>query len=259
MSAVVINGGIVHYEAFGRGRPIIFLHGWLGSWRYWMQTMESLAIEHRVYALDLWGFGDSDKAEKRFSMDNYITLLDEFINNMGVENPLLVGHALGAGIALEYAKTHQIDKIVAISLPLDMQSLDRRLANYNQGNLLSKVFRWKPIPTKEIEQEAARAAENVIEMTIESFFKRSMVNTLKNVASSVLLIYGEKDDVVNSAPVSNLNGTLTNVRYLTLPAARHFPMLDESGKFSRLLKDFADRDTTLESLELKDEWRRRLR
>jgi len=55
MSAVVLDGGIVHYEAFGRGKPILFLHGWLGSWRYWMPTMEAVSDKNRTYALDLWG------------------------------------------------------------------------------------------------------------------------------------------------------------------------------------------------------------
>ncbi|HEY4724103.1 MAG TPA: alpha/beta hydrolase, partial [Anaerolineae bacterium] len=33
MSAIIIDSGLIHYEAIGRGRPLIFLHGWLGSWR----------------------------------------------------------------------------------------------------------------------------------------------------------------------------------------------------------------------------------
>ena len=63
MSAIVIDGGLVHYEAFGRGKPVLFLHGWLGSWRYWMRTMEEAADKYRTYALDLWGFGDTDKSK----------------------------------------------------------------------------------------------------------------------------------------------------------------------------------------------------
>ena len=45
MSAIVIENGLVHYEVIGRGKPVIFLHGWLGSWRYWMGTMEALVAE----------------------------------------------------------------------------------------------------------------------------------------------------------------------------------------------------------------------
>ncbi len=261
MSAVVVNAGLVHYESFGRGSPILFLHGWLGSWRYWMPTMESLAVEHRVYALDLWGFGDSDKSEKRFTMDQYVSQVANFIEQLGIGEPVLVGHALGAGVAIEYAARypHDVQKIVAVSLPLTPDSIDRRLLNFSSSSLLSRVFRWKPIPTKEVEVEAARAAENAIPLSLKSFARLNLMERLLSLPCSILLVYGEKDDVVDPTPIRELNSDLPNIRYISLPGSRHFPMLDESNKFNRLLRDFADREATLESLELKEEWRRRIR
>ena len=73
MSAIVIENSLVHYEVIGRGKPIIFLHGWLGSWRYWMGTMEALARRYRCYALDFWGFGDSDKSRLNCTVSDYLT------------------------------------------------------------------------------------------------------------------------------------------------------------------------------------------
>lgn len=261
MSAIVINAGLVHYESFGRGRPIIFLHGWLGSWRYWMQTMESLAIEHRVYALDLWGFGDSDKSENRFDMANYVSQLAGFITELGIESPILVGHALGAGVAIAY--THQypesITKIVAVSLPLSAEHINSRLTKNNQSSLLGKVFRWNPIPTPEIESEAQRAAEHVIPHSLESFNKSNITEKINALSCNVLLVYGEKDDVVNPNTVQTLNNSNPHTKTIALPLAKHFPMHDASSKFNRLLKDFSTKDVSLEDLALKEEWRRRVR
>ena len=63
MSSIVTDQGIVHYEAYGRGFPVILLHGWINSWDVWRKTM--LAIpelgRYKVYALDFWGFGESAK------------------------------------------------------------------------------------------------------------------------------------------------------------------------------------------------------
>ena len=42
----MLNNGLVHYEAWGRGQPIIFLHSWLGSWRYWVPTMEQVQAKY---------------------------------------------------------------------------------------------------------------------------------------------------------------------------------------------------------------------
>lgn len=261
MSAIVINSGLVHYEAFGRGKPIVFIHGWLGSWRYWMQTMEALAIEHRVYALDLWGFGDSDKSEKRFSMAQYVALLTGFITELGIENPILVGHGLGASVALVYANDYPdtIQKIVAVGMPLTTEHINPKLLKRNENSLLGRVFRWNPIPTPEVEAEAQRAAETAIPRSIESLQTLDIAATLKALSCYVLLVYGEKDDVVDPTASKILNGSFSHVKTIILPSARHFPMIDASSKFNRLLIDFAEESTSLESLTLKEEWRRRVR
>jgi len=261
MSAIVINAGLVHYESFGRGRPIIFLHGWLGSWRYWMQTMESLAIEHRVYALDLWGFGDSDKSENRFDIENYVSQLAGFITELGINSPILVGHALGAGVAIAYAHRYpeNINKIVAVSLPLSAKHINARLTKINQPSLLGKVFRWNPIPSHEIETEAQRTAEYVIPRSLESFNNSNIAEKINTLSCNVLLVYGEKDEVVNPNTVQSLNNSNPRIKSITLPVAKHFPMHDAGSKFNRLLKDFSTKDVSLEDLALKDEWRRRVR
>ena len=61
MSAIILRDEIVHYDVLGRGRPLLFLHDWVGSWRYWIPTMQAASTSFRAYALDLWGFGDTAK------------------------------------------------------------------------------------------------------------------------------------------------------------------------------------------------------
>ncbi len=95
--------------------PLILLHGWLGSWRYWMPTMEELSEQHRTYALDLWGFGDSDKSTDRHGVDKYVNLLKDFMDELGVAPAALVGHSLGGFVALEFALKYP-DKLAALVL-----------------------------------------------------------------------------------------------------------------------------------------------
>ena len=266
MSATVIENGLVHYEAFGRGSPpIIFLHGWLGSWRYWMQTMESLAVDHRVIAIDLWGFGDSEKNENLFTIDKQATLVEKFITSLGISRPILVGHSLGALVAIEYASRHtdDVNKIMAVSLPLSHDAVDARLKSFSESSLISnlrkKMFGWKPIPDKDIEEEAERAAERAIVTSLASLESYNPLMKLTALNCDILIVFGEKDDVVKLEPVEQINGRLDFVKHIILPATRHFPMIDDGPKFNRLLKDFVERDATLESLTLKEEWRRRTR
>ncbi len=75
----------------------------------------------------------------------------------------------------------------------------------------------------------------------------------------LLVVYGEKDDMVDPAPTRDLNGNWHNIRPIGLADSKHFPMLDEAAKFTRLLQDFLDVEGDLSVLELKEEWRRRTR
>ena len=104
MSAILLDQEIVHYEVLGRGRPIIFLHGWVGSWRYWIPVMQAASISYRTYAIDLWGFGDSAKSTARYDIAGQLRLLDAFLEQMGIMRFAVVGHGSGAILALLYAQ-----------------------------------------------------------------------------------------------------------------------------------------------------------
>ena len=261
MSATVINGGLVHYEAFGRGMPVVFIHGWLGSWRYWMRTMEALAPDYRTYALDLWGFGDSDKSLERYSVADYTTLLGDFMEGLGLSQASLVGHALGAAVVLRFANRYpeRVRRLVTVSLPVTPAAISGRLLDFASNSVLAKMFWWRQITYKEIQQEAEKTAESAIPLSVQSLVEVDVQALIQQVPQLTLAIYGEKDNVVDSMPVRALDGQRPNVRPIGLAESRHFPMLEEANKFNRLLKDFLEVGDDLSVLELKEEWKRRTR
>ncbi|MCQ3978910.1 MAG: hypothetical protein DPW09_36265 [Anaerolineae bacterium] len=265
MSALIIDGNVVHYEAFGRGKPVLFIHGWLGSWRYWVPTMQAISDKYRAYALDLWGFGDTDKSKPRYQVSDYVTLIHNFVNALGIRQSPLVGHALGATVALQYAVDYpgEVKKVAAVSLPLTADSISRRLLSFGSDSLLAKMLWWRQIGYKEVQQETEKVASGAINMSAQSVSEMdvgvylSRLSQIENLM--ILTIYGEKDDLVDPAPARSLNGHWPNIRPIGLTDSKHFPMLDEAAKFTRLLKDFLEVEDDLSALELKAEWRRRTR
>jgi pimeloyl-ACP methyl ester carboxylesterase len=265
MSAVVIDGGLVHYEAFGRGKPVLFLHGWLGSWRYWMPTMEAISDKYRTYALDLWGFGDSDKSKPRYEVSDYVALINNFTENMGIRDAPIIGHALGATVALDYAVRYpdRLKKVMAVSLPMNADSINRKLIDLANNSVMAKVLWKRQITHKEVQQEAEKTAEGALNKSIQSVIQLDMWDRMEILAQSaeamVLAVYGERDDMIDPAAMRQLNGSWRNIRPIGLADSKHFPMLDEASKFNRLLQDFLDVTDDLSVLELKEEWRRRTR
>jgi pimeloyl-ACP methyl ester carboxylesterase len=266
MSAIVIDGGLVHYESMGRGKPLLFLHGWLGSWRYWMSTMQVMADQYRTYALDFWGFGDSDKTKVRYSVLDYVTLIDNFVSALGIERFSLVGHSLGATVMLEYAlhRPERIDKLMAISLPMSLACVNRKLLNISDNSMMAKLLWWRQQAIhEEVLAETQKTDQRAITTSLQSMGQMNINHCLKRIdrlaGPLMLAVYGEKDDVIDPGPMRQMNGHWPHIRPMGLAQSKHFPMLDEASRFHRLLKDFLDLEQSLAALELKEEWRRRTR
>jgi len=221
--------------------------------------MEELSEQHRTYALDLWGFGDSDKSTDRHGVEKYVDLLKAFMDELGVAPAALVGHSLGATVAVKFAlaNPNRVTKLMLVSLPVVGEAINRRLFTTSSTSRLGRLFggRW-PVDHEEVLAEAEKASENVIALTVQACAELDLRENLRQIKVPLLAVYGEKDNLVDPTQAKLVEDTASNVRFITLPESRHFPMLDEASKFHRLLRDFLVTDD-LESLTLKEEWRRR--
>jgi pimeloyl-ACP methyl ester carboxylesterase len=123
---LVTEQGIVHYETYGRGRPVILLHGWLGSWALWRDTIEILGKEFRTYALDFFGFGDSLDHSANFSVTNYVELVNQFMDRLGIVKAPLIGHSMGGSVSLGVAARYpeKVVKVAVIGSPIQGNSLN---------------------------------------------------------------------------------------------------------------------------------------
>jgi hypothetical protein len=128
---------------------------------------------------------------------------------------------------------------------------------------MARMRWWRQITYKEVQSEAEKTAKDAINLSLESVAQLDMMNYIQSIGqfqdAMLLIVFGEKDDIIDPEPSRGLDGQWENVRPIGLSDSKHFPMLDEAAKFSRLLKDFLEVEDDLSALELKEEWRRRTR
>lgn len=263
MSVVLVDGSLVHYETFGRGEPIILVHGWLGSWRYWVPVMEDVAKEYRTYALDLWGFGDSDKGREQYDVQSYVSMLSAFMDELGIGEASLVGHTLGAAVVTELAAQHpgRVSKLLAVGLPLTPSAINQKLMAAGSNNELARLFWHRQRPYSVVEASLPKTSENVIALTIQSVARLDLGEILEEIDVPVLTVYGDRDSVISPIRADELEHSHYAARAIVLSDAHHFPMLDQTAMFGRLLRDFMDLEGLegLPDLTIKQEWRRRTR
>src|SRR5687767_15766766 len=88
------------YRALGDGPPVLLLHGWPTSSFLWRNVMPPIARANRVVALDLPGFGGSDKPKgARYSFEFFEQAIDGFLAQLGIDAVAIAGHDLGGPVA----------------------------------------------------------------------------------------------------------------------------------------------------------------
>lgn len=159
MSAFTVNGDLVHYEKLGRGKPVILVHGWIGSWRYWIPLMRQLQLKYAVYAIDLFGYGDSGKNPAQYAIGQQVDMLEAFMKEMVIPKAAFIGHGLGAMVIAAYAhrQPERVARMMLVSAPLfDPGGLNER-TRPGQLKALSApdVNVLKDVPNKTPEEAVA--------------------------------------------------------------------------------------------------------
>jgi pimeloyl-ACP methyl ester carboxylesterase len=105
--------------------PLLFLHGFGSALTQWHENLLPLSQSHSVYALDLVGFGASEKASAPYKVGFWVEQVYEFWQTFIRQPIVLVGHSLGALVALTAAATHpdMVERLVLLTLPAARQEL----------------------------------------------------------------------------------------------------------------------------------------
>jgi pimeloyl-ACP methyl ester carboxylesterase len=260
MSAIILNGEIVHYEVLGRGRPVVFLHGWVGSWRYWIPSMQAISTSYRAYAIDLWGFGDTAKSTDNYALEQQAQLIENFLHEMGIGKVALVGHGLGSLVALRFTLDNAeiVDRLMLVGFPMSTAELDERLHN-QQPEALANWLLTQDSDHEAARTEAPKADAQAIKKSLEEFKTIQTDEMFKSLDKATLLVHGQNDEVVR--PQAGENHLPSQAHRIVFESSGHFPMLDETSKFNRLVADFLalEAGESPRQLQLKEEWKRRVR
>jgi pimeloyl-ACP methyl ester carboxylesterase len=258
VSSIVTGQGIVHYESYGSGPPVILLHGWLGSWGLWQPTMEALGRQFRCYAIDFWGFGDSGKKRDSYRVGDFVELVPQFMDALGIQVAPLVGHSMGGTTALGVAIAHpeRVRRVCVIGSPIAGSSLSillqlagipwiGSLVRNLPSALLFGLKLYAPLVTRKPQIWYPMVERDFSKTTVASFF--SSIGSLRRtdlraqlpaVKLPVTGIYGQRDVIVHPKQYVPLQRGVENVRVEVMPNSGHFPMLDEPELYLTYIKTF---------------------
>lgn len=264
MSSITTEKGIVHYEVYGRGKPVILLHGWLGSWGLWQETMTFLGQYYRTYALDFWGFGESGKKISTYQVADFVRMVDEFMEKLGIESAPLVGHSMGGTVSLSVAIQYpnRAQKVVVIGSPINGGSLAIPLKLAGKRWIAFMLFTffglfrlgmrlYSPLICKH-PRFTDMMIRDLSKTTVESFLisiatlrKTDLRPNLNKVSIPVMGMYGDKDIIVDPKEWKTLLMGVQHAEIVRYEKAGHFIMMDEPEAFKLKVKTFLDNPSTM--------------
>lgn len=229
----------VYSEHTGSGEPVVLLHGLSGSQRWWRYTVPALAREYEVHVLDLVGHGRSRGAARQPTIPEMALLVHDWMRQLGVTRPHLVGHSMGAQIALHIAA----DDAPLRSLTLiDAAGLPRPLSVREMTRLLAGVLpprAWgKPhfIPT--IWFDALRAGPRSLVSAGRHLLSDDVTPLLPRIRVPTLVVWGALDPLIPVEHGRRIADAIAGARLVVFPDAAHNVMCDRPTEFNRLLLDF---------------------
>ena len=254
MSIMVVDRQMVHYEVFGHGRPVIFLHGWLGSWRYWFPTMERVAENFRTYSFDFWGFGESRRKDTNESIQNYSDQVIRFLDELGIDRVLLVGHSMGGMVALKTAINHprRVSRVAAVGAPIVGDSLSW-LLKLTDRPIMADAFARVPWFRRfmfsqflgetndphvhEILDDSVKSSSTTLRNAVGSMWRTDLRPELPRLTVPTLIVHGGRDAIVHPNQ-ADLFDNIPSAEVVVMPESRHFPFLDEADLFNDILLRF---------------------
>jgi pimeloyl-ACP methyl ester carboxylesterase len=260
------------WSAGEKGTNVILIHGLGGSIENWVNNIEALAQRHRVYALDLKGFGRTDKTPFLRDLDELVQFIYDFMTVMHIEKASLIGNSLGGGLALFFALKYpdKVDKLVLADpagMGREVIGLFKIISIPGVGELLSKSSRrsvrslWKNIVydpelvTDELVEQtynlaAMDGANKALLATARAGInfrgqrenqRRRALEDIGKLKAPTLIFWGKQDKIIPAAHAQAAIKMIPNSELHIFEKCGHMPQLECSDDFNRLVLEFLDK------------------
>jgi pimeloyl-ACP methyl ester carboxylesterase len=273
---ISVSGIDTRYWMEGEGSPVVLIHGLSNSVEDWLLNIPALAAGHRVYALDLFGHGKTDKPlDVPYHFSDFARFVVRFMDALNIPRADLIGHSLGGAVTLVLAENYpeRVRRLVLvdsgglapeIGLVLRLASVpglgelagriffqgdfekrrklqreswpDPRIVPDEMIRLKYEATRWENI--RQTYFKALRASADITGMKESAY--GPIVRELPRMKAPVLVVWGEQDDLLPVRQAQIIKDNAPNARVEIFENCKHDPMVVSPERFNQLALDFLE-------------------
>ena len=250
-------GGIrVHYKeaapAGGQAEPLLILHGWGASSESWILLQRALSKEgFRVIAIDLPGFGRTNPPATAWGVQEYSSLVEQFVSAIGLDTFSLLGHSFGGQIAITFAvqNPEKIKKLILAAPPGIRRPPGVKEKLFSAVSKAARIFLWF-VPSKNAKEAFRKAvyrlmkrrdyvrAEGVMREVMQRVIREDLFSIFSQIRAPTLIIWGDDDRMVPVRDAYTLLREIPHSAVEIIPRAGQAPHLNTPEKLSQLVTKF---------------------
>jgi pimeloyl-ACP methyl ester carboxylesterase len=261
------DGAKIYYEDHGQGQPVVLVHGWTCSSKFWQRNAPELAKEFRVVTIDLRGHGNSSKILSGHTIAQYARDVREVMQKLDLKKATLVGWSLGGPVILSYYQQFGSDRVKALGLvdsnvfPFSSAEWSgHALRNYNYDLMHAtfaadaadpkkfataftyRMFKDGKASDKDVEWIVAELLKTPIWISIaiySDFTMSDYVKVLPTVKIPAIVFAGDSAVFKNSlAQGKAVAAQIPNSTFVPIEDGGHLLFYEQPEKFNRALASF---------------------
>ncbi len=249
-------------QAEGSGPPIVFIHGWSMSGRFFQRQLEHFASDYRVIIPDLRGHGGSEKVLHGHTVPQYAADLQAILAVLSVTRPVLVGWSMGAMVAYEFLRQFGRDSVAGIVI-VDQPPTDFAWDGYEFGVITLDALREmneqlqldQPALVGEFTRlmlhepdeatlawmaaEILRVPPVIASAILVDQTLRDYREFLPQIDVPALVLFGTDDKLTSPRAGEYIAARIRGARLQTFAHSSHCPFWEESGLFNEAVAGFA--------------------
>jgi pimeloyl-ACP methyl ester carboxylesterase len=268
LGQVTVGGRRVNYVELGDGPPLVFVHGLGGCWENWLENIPHFARTHRVVALDLPGFGESEMPAEGISIPGYARSLNEFCDALELGSPTLVGNSMGGFIAAEVAVSfpERVDRLVLVSAAALSSEHDRRQPVVTVARMAGPGAAWfasrvdavsrrprlraatlrvgrvvrhpERLPGPLVAELLRGSGTKGFVHALDALLSYSFRDRLPKIGCPTLIVWGRQDALVPVGDADEFESLIADSRKVIFEDTGHMAMVERPARFNALVDDF---------------------
>lgn len=230
----------INYIQYGKGRDIVFLHGWGQNIEMMNPLGKKFENEFRVTILDLPGHGESSEPNEAITIYDYCEILKEFLDKIDVVNPVLVGHSFGGRIAIIYGSKYKTDKIVLLGAPCirKEEKISFKLKLLKTLKKVPGLNKLEGFAKKHIGSRDYRNASEVMRKILVNTVNEDLSACAMKISCPTLLIWGSNDTEAPLEDAKELEKLINDAGLVVYENGTHYTYLEFLIPVCKVIKTF---------------------